>query len=63
MASRLERFRHFNEEFEKEIGRHPTYQKAYEATEEKFNQRVGFNQYSGYDSFRMVRGRKLRGQK
>jgi hypothetical protein len=55
--SRKARFNHFNSEFETEIGRHSTYQKAYEATEEKFKQRVGYPQYSSWDSFKNVRSR------
>jgi hypothetical protein len=60
MTNRLARFNQFNSEFEDEIGKHPTYEKAYLATEERFKQKVGFNQYSGYDSFRTVRGRSLK---
>jgi hypothetical protein len=60
MQGRLARFNHFNSEFENEIGKHSTYQQAYEATEAKFNQRVGYNQYSSWDSFKNVRSRKLR---
>lgn len=62
MEGRLQRFNHFNSEFEKQIGSHNTYQKAYEATEEVFKNRVGYNQYSSWDSFKNVRSRKLRGK-
>lgn len=60
MEGRLQRFNHFNSEFEKQIGSHSTYRAAYEATEAEFNKRVGYNQYSNWDSFKNVRSRKLR---
>jgi hypothetical protein len=60
MEGRLARFNRFNSEFEKEIGKHSTYEQAYLATEQKFNQSIGFNQYSGWDSFKNLRSRKLK---
>lgn len=56
------KFDSFNTEFENQLSKQPTYRKAYEATEEIFKGRVGFNQYSSWDSWKNVRSRKLRGR-
>jgi hypothetical protein len=63
MEGRLARFKSFNSEFENEIGKHQTYQEAYHATEQKFKEKVGFNQYSGWDSFKNLRSRNLKKKK
>ena len=62
MEGRIARFNHFNSEFENQLSRHTTYQKAYEATEEKFRKENGlsYNHYSGWDSFKNMRSRKLK---
>lgn len=58
MEGRLQRFNHFNSEFENQIGKHETYRQAYEATEAEFKEKVGYSQYSGWDSFKNVRSRQ-----
>lgn len=60
MEGRLARFNHFNSEFENQLKSHSTYQEAYKATEKEFVKKVGYNQYSGWNSFKNVRSRKLR---
>lgn len=53
----------FNDEFEKQIKTHKTHKDAYEATENKFISRVGFNQYSSYESFKNARSKYMRKNK
>lgn len=60
MEGRLARFNRFNSEFEDQLTKHSSYRQAYEATEDLFRERVGHSYYSGYDSFKNVRSRKLR---
>jgi hypothetical protein len=60
--NRLRKFNRFNSEYENELGKHPTYKKAYEATEEKFRNLIGYNKYSDYNSFRNVRSRVIKGK-
>jgi hypothetical protein len=60
MEGRLARFNHFNSAFEKEMGKHPSYKMAYEATEDKFREKTGYSQYSGWNSFKNLRCRKLK---
>lgn len=60
MEGRLARFNSFNSVFEDQLSKHATYRQAYEATEQTFRERVGHSYYSGYDSFKNVRSRKLR---
>lgn len=60
MEGRLERFNRFNSEFENQLTKHSSYRQAYEATEDSFREKVGHNYYSGYDSFKTFRSRKLR---
>lgn len=54
------RFNSFNSEFEKRIGQHPNYKKAYEATSEHFRSLIGIDPYSDYDSFRITRSRIIK---
>lgn len=53
----------FYDEFETQLKSHNTYREAYEATEEKFKEAFGFQNYSGYDSFKSARNRKLRSRR
>lgn len=50
----------FNEKFEEELRNHRTQEEAYEHTEQLHEQFFGRRKYSGYDSFRKVRERKLK---
>jgi len=50
----------FNSEFENQLSLQPTYRKAYEVTEEKFEEQFGVKHYSGWDSFKNVRSRKMK---
>lgn len=58
--SRMSRFNAFNSEFEAQLSHHKTHGDAYLATEEKFKLAVGYNQYSGLDSFKTLRSRKFK---
>lgn len=60
MEGRLARFNRFNSEFENQLTKHSSYRQAYEATEQSHIERVGYPCYSGYDSFKTFRSRKLR---
>lgn len=50
----------FNSEFESQLSRQPNYRKAYEATEQKFEEQIGVKHYSGWESFKNVRSRKMK---
>lgn len=63
IEGRTARFNSFNSEFENQLKSQPTYREAYHATEEKFKEKNGFTNYTGWDSFKNVRSRKLRGKK
>lgn len=54
------KFDTFNAVFENELSKQPTYRQAYEATEKIFEDKIGFPQYSSWDSWKNVRSRKLR---
>jgi hypothetical protein len=60
IEGRAARFHSFNSEFETQLSKQPTYRQAYEATEQIFKQKVGYNQYSGWDSWKNLRSRKLK---
>jgi hypothetical protein len=53
-------FEGFNEKFESNMRLCSTYKKAYLKTETEFKKVFGEQKYASYDSFRMVRSRKIK---
>ena len=50
----------FINEFHAQLPKHPTYEQAYEATEELCQQQNGSRRYANWDSFRQVLHRHLK---
>lgn len=58
--ARLTTTKGFIEAFEEEISNHKNMPDAYYAVEKVHHSVFGYHRYSGYDSFRKVRERKLK---
>jgi hypothetical protein len=63
MEKRISAFELFNQTFESNLPSSSSYAQAYERTEHTFKNMIGFTPYSGYDSFRTFRQRKLKARK
>ena len=50
----------FDDVFEENVKKYPTYRQAYEATEEEYEEVNGQRRYSSWNSFETVRCRKRR---